>query len=230
MAEPQAIECVFFDCDDCLYKNDWATAKKLTEKIGNYFRDVLQLPEGKAYELYKKHGTAIAGLIKEDLLPEAEAEQFLRAAHDISLDDIEPDPELRELLQAVPYPRWIFTASIHEHAERCLRRLGIEDLFLGIISASSREMIDKIGYTTKHDPACFRHAMEVAGVPPEHAGRCIFLDDSEKNLKTAKEIGWRTVLVGLHARDTGAPIDCPFADVAVDRIHEIRGAVPELFS
>merc|ERR1712216_223305 len=186
-----------------------ATAKLLTTSIEGYCIDILGLPEGKAYELYKKYGTALRGLVEEKLLAEDQVDEFLAKVHDIPLDDIHPDPELRKVLEAVTYPRWVFTASIREHAVRCLERLGISDLFLGIISASSRDMIDKVGYVTKHDPRCFAAAMSFAGVSPEHADRCVFLDDSVSNLKTAKEIGWRTVLVGLRARDSGELIECP---------------------
>jgi pyrimidine 5'-nucleotidase len=137
---------VFFDCDDCLYKNDWRTATLLTAKIDEYTQNVLGLPAGKAYDLYLQYGTALRGLVEEKLIEEKDVEAFLQHVHDINLDDIKPDPSLRALIQAIPYPRWVFTASIREHAERCLERLGIQDLFLGIISASSEDMIRKVGY------------------------------------------------------------------------------------
>jgi len=223
------IQCVFFDCDDCLYKNDWKTAKLLTEKIKGYCQDKLGLPEGKAYELYKKYGTALRGLVEENLIDEDKVDEFLKYAHDIPLDDIQQDPDLRKLVEDVPHPRWVFTASTREHATRCLVQLGIEDLFLGVVSASSRDMIEKIGYATKHDPKCFRAAMEIAGIPEEAAAGCVLLDDSTSNLKTAKALGWQTVLVGLTARDTGAPIECSDADVAVSNILQVRDAVPDLF-
>mmetsp|Transcript_14328 Transcript_14328/g.28981 ORF Transcript_14328/g.28981 Transcript_14328/m.28981 type:complete len:236 (-) Transcript_14328:97-804(-) len=223
------IEYVFFDLDDCLYKNNWRTAKLLTEKINAFCMDVLGLPDGKAYELYKVYGTALRGLVEESLMEEARVPEFLIWVHDIPLDDIQPDLKLREMLVSVQYPRWIFTASCKEHAGRCLDRLGIADLFQGVISASSRAMTQKVGYVTKHDPRCFSAAMEFAGVPLEKATSCIFLDDSPANLKTAKALGWRTVLVGLHARDTGEKIECPHADYAVDTIHEVPEALPELF-
>jgi len=223
------IECVFFDCDDCLYQNNWATATLITASIEGYCQTKLGLPAGKAYELYKKYGTALRGLVEEKLLQEDQVDEFLKTVHDISLDDIQADPALRKLLEAVTYPRWVFTASIREHAERCLERLGIADLFLGVISASSRDMIDKVGYVTKHDPRCFAAAMDFAGVPPDRADRCVFLDDSVTNLKTAKEIGWRTVLVGLRARDSGELIECPHADMKIDSMQQLAEAMPELF-
>mmetsp|Transcript_110528 Transcript_110528/g.293623 ORF Transcript_110528/g.293623 Transcript_110528/m.293623 type:complete len:238 (-) Transcript_110528:78-791(-) len=228
-ASAPRIEYVFFDLDDCLYKNNWRTAKLLTEKINAFCMDVLGLPDGKAYELYKRYGTALRGLVEESLMDESRVPEFLIWVHDVPLDDIEPDAKLRDLLGTVPYPRWIFTASCKEHAGRCLDRLGIADLFQGVISASSRAMTEKVGYVTKHDPRCFSAAMDFAGVPEEKASCCIFLDDSPANLKTAKALGWRTVLVGLHARETGEKIECPHADYAVDTIHEVREALPELF-
>jgi len=227
MATPQ-VDCVFFDCDDCLYKNNWATMKLLTSKISQYTEAKLGLSGEEVYELFKKHGTTLCGLVKEGHLREDQVDEFLETVHDVPLD-FGPDPELRSMLAEIQRPRWVFTASTPSHAKRCLQALGIEDMFCGIISASSRTMIDQVGYVSKHDPRCFAKAMELAGVPPEKASSCLFFDDSVSNLRTAKKMGWRTVLVGLRARDTGALIECEAADMAVDTIHEIRSTCPEIF-
>jgi hypothetical protein len=57
---------VFFDCDDCLYKNDWKVANMLTTKIEQFcstrMKDVMK--EGYAYELYKKYGTCLRGMVR----------------------------------------------------------------------------------------------------------------------------------------------------------------------
>lgn len=222
------IKCVFFDCDDCLYKNNWATMRLLTARISEYTETKLGLSGDMVYELFKKHGTTLCGLVKGGHLREDEVDEFLEHVHEVPLD-FGADAKLRAMLKAIPYPCWVFTASTPSHAMRCLRRLGIEDMFCGIISASSRKMIDEVGYVSKHDPRCFAKAMEIAGVPKEEASGCLFFDDSVSNLRTAKSIGWRTVLVGLHARDTGDRIECDAADLAVDTLHEISEVLPELF-
>ena len=49
----------FFDCDDCLYFNDWSTAALITEAIERYCVDKCGCAPGEAYQLYKKHGTAL---------------------------------------------------------------------------------------------------------------------------------------------------------------------------
>merc|ERR1719160_1923291 len=58
-------EFAFFDLDDCLYKNDWATEKKITERIDTYLVSVLKLEPGSSNRLYRQYGTTIAGLIAE---------------------------------------------------------------------------------------------------------------------------------------------------------------------
>jgi putative hydrolase of the HAD superfamily/pyrimidine and pyridine-specific 5'-nucleotidase len=53
----------------------------------------LKLPPGKAYELYKLHGTCLKGLLEEGIIENSELviDAFLDAVHDISLDDLKPD-------------------------------------------------------------------------------------------------------------------------------------------
>lgn len=42
---------------------------------------------------------------------------------------IQPDPELRAVLQSIPLPKHIFTNADSRHAELALARLGIRDCF-----------------------------------------------------------------------------------------------------
>jgi len=222
------VEHIFFDCDDSLYRNNWATAAKLNAQFAAYCSSNLGVPEDKMMSLYKTHGTTLCGLIREGFLKDEQVPDFLDKVHDISLDDVQPDPELRAMLLKIPHRRWVFTAATLEHGTRCLRRMGIEDCFEGIIACSTKDMFEKAGYVSKHDPRCFEVAMDVAGVKRDEAAKCMLLDDSASNLKTAKAMGWSTVLVGLHGKN-GLEVDQQNADVAVDNIHGIQQAVPELF-
>ena len=71
--------------------------------------------------------------------------------------------------------------------------------------------------------------MKIAGVPKNEPESCIFLDDSRKNIEAAREIGWRSVLVGTVGRDCGTPISSDHAELEIDRIHDMPTALPELF-
>lgn len=215
---------VFFDCDDCLYKNDWKVANMLTAKIEEFCSAKMNMKEGYAYELYKKYGTCLRGMQEEGLMDEALLEEYLEFCHDIPLHEhIGPDPELRDMLESITLPKWVFTASTKPHATRCLELLGIGDLFEGIIDVRA------VDWLTKHNPDAYRKAMNIAGVTQDPA-QCLFLDDSTSNMRAAKAVGWRTVLVGRHARDSGEFIQCEHADLAIDKVHQLRKVVPELFS
>mmetsp|Transcript_81284 Transcript_81284/g.143387 ORF Transcript_81284/g.143387 Transcript_81284/m.143387 type:complete len:277 (+) Transcript_81284:60-890(+) len=221
------MECVFFDCDDCLYKNQWATAAALDTQFGKYCETKLGVTKERMMELFQRHGTSLCGLVREGHLQEKDVDSFLQEVHDVHLD-IEPDPALREMLLTLPHRRWVFTAATREHAERCLGKLGIKDLFEGIVACSSQEMIKRVGFVSKHDPSCFHAAMDIAGVPRDRANKCMLLDDSVRNIKTARSVGFHTVLVGRQDRK-GQVLVCQEADVTVDTLHQIRKALSWLF-
>jgi|TARA_B110000090_G_scaffold149932_1_gene164516 putative hydrolase of the HAD superfamily/pyrimidine and pyridine-specific 5'-nucleotidase len=221
---------VFFDCDDCLYQNDWNTAGLLTARIDEFCVSQLHLPTGKAYQLYKQHGTCLKGLTEEKLMPDTpEAiDQFLEYCHDVPLDDIQPDQSLRAMIQRVTKPRWVFTASVKSHALRCLKQLGIDDLFLGIIDCKA------VGLVTKHSKEAFERAMAIAGATDP--SQCYFVDDSTPNIQTAHAMGWKTACVGPLRGSNGESMGedvagrvCEGADHCINTVHDMPTVFPELF-
>ena len=70
------VAALFVDCDDCLYQNEWATAKKITASIAAYVASI-GVSKDEAYTLYKKHGTCLKGLLAEGLLDESGAELII---------------------------------------------------------------------------------------------------------------------------------------------------------
>ena len=113
------------------------------------------------------------------------------------------------------------------HARRCLERLGISlerHGFEGIIDVRA------VGNITKHQPKAFQRAMKIDGV--WDPATCLFADDSSRNIRTAKELGWNTVLVGPE-RDGGKEAaglrHCREADWQIANIHGLRETCPEIF-
>jgi putative hydrolase of the HAD superfamily/pyrimidine and pyridine-specific 5'-nucleotidase len=226
-AVPRRPAVIFFDCDDCLYKNDWRVANLLTSKIESFCSERLSMRAGHAYELYKKYGTCLRGMQMEKMIDEKVLEEYLEFSHDVPLHEhLSPDPKLREMLLSLDpsVPKWVFTASIKPHATRCLELLGVSDVFQGIVDVRA------VDWLTKHDEAAYRSAVRAAGFPETlHPSEILFLDDSASNVRAAKKVGWQTVLVGRHARDTGALIECDHADHAIDTVHELEKIMPHLF-
>ena len=117
----------------------------------------------------------------------------------------------------------MFTASVSHHAQRCLEALGIDDLIEGIIDVKDCQ------FETKHSVSSFHIAMDKAGIDNLHPEACVFVDDSVTNIKAAREVGWRSVLVGLKGRDDGKVVSTEHAEHEVDRIHQLEEVMPELF-
>ena len=155
-----------------------------------------------------------------------DVEDFLKCCHDLpdAKKYIKEDSRLKAMLNRVSVDKYVFTASPCEHAQRCMDLMGISSCF-------KHPIIDvrAVGFYTKHNAECYQRAMAIAGVAPENARRCLFLDDSVSNIKAAKAIGWRTVLVGRFAREDGSELVCPEADHIVGDIYEVEALYPQLF-
>jgi pyrimidine 5'-nucleotidase len=227
------IQAIFFDCDDCLYFDNWNTANRLTAKIDEWCVNH-GLSSGHAYQLYKKYGTALRGLLAEGYLEHSDEaiRKYLEDVHDIGVEHlIAADPKLQAMLAKLDpsIPRFIFTASVEQHARRCLQALGVEQFF-------PNRVIDCLAcdLETKHSAHSFQRAMDIANIlttsthfPPRQA--CLLLDDSVTNIEAARQFGWRACLVGKVGRDSGLRITSDDAELELDTIHEMEALFPELF-
>ncbi len=154
------------------------------------------LPHDKAFAVQKQylreHGTTLAGLMKTHAI---DPQTFIDEVHDVPIDVIPPDPDLRLALQRLPGRRLIFTNADLKHVERVLARLGIEDLFDDLFH------IEMANYVPKPDLATFARMMR------HHAlsgpATCFF-EDSSRNLEPAHDLGMTTVLVGPNALESEA--------------------------
>mmetsp|Transcript_28858 Transcript_28858/g.35523 ORF Transcript_28858/g.35523 Transcript_28858/m.35523 type:complete len:435 (-) Transcript_28858:231-1535(-) len=215
------VEFVFFDLDDTLYQNGYKTERMLTKRIGEVSERLFNLTEEVIFALYQEHGTTIRGLIDKDYVGISDIQEALLEFHDVDLSDVRPASGLREMIESVKKRRFIFTASIREHAERCLERLGIEDLFEDIIDAHACE------YYSKHSDHAFKTAMQIAGA--EHHFQCILLDDSMRNITTAHHLGWHTVCVGMKDRNGNEKFP-EHSDFHIDTVLELPDIIPQLFA
>jgi pyrimidine 5'-nucleotidase len=168
--------------------------------------------------LYRTYGTTLRGLQEERGV---DMEAYLAFVHDIPLHTLlAPDPGLREVLLRYPQRKVIFTNADRPHAERVLRQLRLEDCFDHII-----DIYDVAPYC-KPMPEAYRIALQVAG--ETNPSRCIFLDDSPRNLEGARKVGIPTILVGRSDGANGgkdAPALQPF-DAAIEHLRNL----PEVLS
>ena len=91
---------------------------------------VTGLPRDEARALqkgyYHEHGTTLAGLMAHHGV---DPQAFLDEVHEVSMDRLVPDLELRAAVARLPGRRLVFTNGGSKHAERVLDRLNLNDLF-----------------------------------------------------------------------------------------------------
>jgi putative hydrolase of the HAD superfamily len=126
-ADLRHIDTWLFDLDNTLYPPEAGVLELVEEKILAYFVALTGLPADEAWALQRRyleeHGSATPGLVRHH---EVDPHEFLRAAHDVNLDGLRPDPRLRRALLRLPGRRLVFTNGSQRHAERVLERLGLD--------------------------------------------------------------------------------------------------------
>ncbi|XP_027347542.1 uncharacterized protein C24B11.05-like isoform X1 [Abrus precatorius] len=232
------------------------TAKNIQEfmlqKLGMEAAEVPEL----CHSLYKTYGTTMAGL--KAIGYDFDYDDFHSFVHGRLPYNmlLKPDPVLRSILQSLPIRKIIFTNADSKHAFRALQSLGLEDCFEKIISFDTLNSSNNIDPSCDEDGSettpitsgifdfyehirqpdsdvvlprtpvvckpfddAFENVFKLANIDPQ---RTLFFDDSFRNLVTAKRLGLHTVAVGTSVRATGV-------DHALECIHNVREAFPELW-
>lgn len=210
------IRMMLFDLDETLYPPRAGVMPEIRRMMLRYLCEEMGLPEEEAEALRRRYfatyGTTMRGL---QLNHQIDPEVFLRYVHDIPLERyVRPNPALDAVLAGIPQEKVVFTNASREHAERVLELLGIRPRFSRVID------VRDVGYESKPQPAAYRRACELLGLPP---GECLIVEDNLRNLEPAKAMGMTTVLV-----EDGAGSAEGGADVHIHRIEEIGEVMARL--
>lgn len=190
------VEHWVFDLDNTLYPPECEFMALVEGRINAFVVRESGLPPDEALALQKRylheHGTTLAGLMAHH---DIDPHRFLDEVHDVSLDCLTPDPDLRAGLARLPGRRLVFTNGSARHAERVLERLAIADLFEDVFHLEAADLVPK------PDPRAFDRMVRRHAVDPRAAA---FFEDTERNLAPAAELGMTTILVGPHASRSDA--------------------------
>ncbi|NQS91763.1 MAG: HAD-IA family hydrolase, partial [Chloroflexi bacterium] len=142
-------------------------------------------------------------------------EDYLSYVHDLPLEKfLAEDQILRKQLSSLPQELWIFTNADHNHAERVLAALVLDDLFSGIVDLLAMDFV------VKPNPKAYHIALRMAG--EKDSTKCVLFDDLLPNLLGAKDMGFTTALVGKN----GGPDQ---VDFHLPSIHDIKKSMPHLW-
>ncbi|AGO13372.1 AaceriAFR234Wp [[Ashbya] aceris (nom. inval.)] len=222
----------FFDIDNCLYKRSTKIHDLMQVSIQQYFKHQLSLEDNEARELnhtyYRQYGLAIRGLVKHHQIDALEYNRMVDDA--LPLQNIlQPDPELREMLLRLRASGkvdklWLFTNAYKNHGLRCVRLLGIADLFDGITYCD----YSKEDLICKPDPLAFDKARRESGLGTY--SNAYFVDDSGNNIRTSLELG---IVNCAHVVEREVDEDLgnsPHGCKIISQITDIPEAFPELFA
>lgn len=195
---------IFFDLDDTLYPpatNLWHAIK---ERMNDYMRERLQIPENDIARLrekyYMQYGTTTRGLQEHHNI---DTEDFLAYVHDLPLQNyLAPNLTQRAVIASLPTLNVIFTNADIPHARRVLNALDLNDLFPNIVD------VNTVAPYCKPMRESFEIAMKLAG--ETDPSRCVMIDDLARTTRAAREAGMFSIL--YHDKWSAEDADAHFTD------------------
>jgi putative hydrolase of the HAD superfamily len=192
-----------FDLDNTLYAAGNGVFAQIDRRMTQFVAQLLSLDLENARriqkDLYRQHGTTLAGLIN---VHHIDPEPYLAFVHDLDLSDLHPDPALTRALQRLPGRRFVFTNGCRNHAARILQRLELSSLFDGIWD------IRTIRFSPKPGHAAYQAVVEEGKLDPFAAA---MFDDIARNLVVPKNMGMTTIWLNCQSDWSRQGPDFPVA-------------------
>jgi putative hydrolase of the HAD superfamily len=178
-----------FDLDNTLHDARPHIFPHINRWMTEYVATLLDLGEEDASELrdryWRRYGATLLGLIRHHQVDPA---HFLRETHRFT--DIQRlvvgRRELRHVLRRLPGRKIVFSNAPGRYIEAVLQALGVRDLFDDVFS------IESTRFQPKPQAQGFQRLMHAQGLV---AARCVMVEDSLDNLRTARRLGMKTVWV-----------------------------------
>lgn len=177
-----------FDLDNTLYPPSDALFDQIDILMTKYVMQALNLDHAKADKLradyWLNYGTTLAGLMEVHNL---DPDPFLDAVHNINLDHIRPDENLRQSIKNLKGRKIIYTNGSREHALRVTKARGLDGIFDAIYG------VEHASYQPKPRRDAYEAIFALDGITPTTSA--LFEDDA-RNLEIPHQMGMKTILVG----------------------------------
>jgi putative hydrolase of the HAD superfamily len=183
-----------FDLDNTLHDAAPHILPHINRAMTDYVARHLAVDEARANELrtryWHRYGATLLGLVRHHGV---DPHHFLWHTHQFTelRRMVLRHPALRSMLRRLPGRKIVFSNAPEHYARAVLRILAVAQHFDGIFT------IERTRFRPKPDIGGFRRLLRAYRL---HPARCIMVEDSDDNLRTAKRLGMRTVLVGPAGR------------------------------
>ncbi len=201
-----------FDLDNTLHNAGAHIFPHMNRAMTQYLQDFLGLDEAGANALreryWLRYGATLQGLMRHHGTDPA---HFLWHTHQFPAlhQMVLRQQGLRAALQRLTGRKLVYSNAPAHYIHRVLELLGIADLFEEVFT------IEHAGYRPKPDAHGFRRLFSRMRLNPSN---CIMVEDTLANLKTAKRLGMKTVLVGA------LPKRPSYVDLSVKSVLELPRA------
>ena len=195
-----------FDLDNTLHNATPHIFPHINRAMTSYLQAHLGLDEAAATELrrryWKRYGATLLGLMRHHA---TDPRHFLWHTHQFPELDrmLVREPQLRATLRRLPGRKFVLSNAPVHYARAVLKALAIADLFDGVFS------IEQSRYRPKPDSFGFLRLCRVNHLRPQ---RCIMVEDTLDNLRTAGRLGMKTVWV-TRAAKAPAGVDVKVANL-----------------
>ena len=183
------IKTWIFDLDNTLYPPEENIFSQIDQKMTSFIADNLKISIEEAFNIQKQnfidHGTTLAGFMNSGN-DKIDPDKFLEFVHDINLNSLQEDSNLRKILLLLPGKKYIFTNGTKKHAENVLKKLNLENIFQSIFG------IKEANYLPKPNLETYNLFLKTYKIDPKTS---IMFEDMGRNLIPAKELGMKTVLL-----------------------------------
>jgi putative hydrolase of the HAD superfamily len=183
------IKTWIFDLDNTLYPPEENIFSQIDQKMTSFIADNLKISNEEAFNIQKQnfidHGTTLAGFMNSGN-DKIDPDKFLEFVHDINLNSLKKDNDLRKILLLLPGKKYIFTNGTKKHAENVLKKLNLENIFQSIFG------IKEANYLPKPNLETYNLFLKTYKIDPKTS---IMFEDMGRNLIPAKELGMKTVLL-----------------------------------
>ena len=256
MRESCPITTLIFDVDDTLYdvgtgftahRNGYGAQSFMVHKLGFRSAEEAKAVRDKYFEIYHSTAKALTVADQAGLLPKGpfcpqDLAEWWAEKLDYSLLG-ECNISLQQDLKDCDLNMVAFSNGPRKYVKRVLKELGLWEYF----GDDRLFAVDDVLPHCKPEPEAFQVVFDKLGVT---ADECVMIEDSMKNIRKAKNMGVRTVLVtGLgrskknringtktaaddaEATKPGdAPVeDDPAVDVSIETVDELRTVLPGLW-
>ena len=214
------------DLDNTLHNAGHAIFPAMHDKMNAYMADLLgdgTQPANEAVvdavrlQYWKKYGATLLGLVLHHNVNPAE---FLQYAHqfDNLPDMLRFESGLKHLLRRLPGRKILLTNAPQHYARQVVRHMGLQRHFDQHISIESMRVHGRLR------PKPSRWLLKKLSRKLDRS-RCVLVEDSRENLRSARQLGMKTVWVTQYlngsAQDVNRFACASFIDIKIRSIKQL---------